>query len=84
MDLESQKRILKLRGPGEFFGTRQHGLPDLKIADLTEDLGLLYKARDWAFRIVQEDPNLSSKDNLCLRSKFIKRYKDKFKLADIG
>jgi len=75
---------LKLRGPGEFFGTKQHGLPDLKIADLTEDLGLLYKARDWAFRIVQEDPNLSSKDNLCLRSKFIKRYKDKFKLADIG
>jgi len=75
---------LKLRGPGEFFGTKQHGLPDFKIADLTEDLGLLYKARDWAFRIVQEDPNLSSKDNLCLRSKFIRRYKDKFKLADVG
>lgn len=75
---------LKLRGPGEFFGTKQHGLPDFKIADLTEDLGLLYKARDWAFRIVQEDPNLGSKDNLCLRSKFIRRYKDKFKLADIG
>jgi ATP-dependent DNA helicase RecG len=75
---------LKLRGPGEFFGTRQHGLPDLRIADLTEDLGLLYKARDWAFRIVQEDPNLSLKDNHCLRSKFIRKYKDKFKLADVG
>lgn len=75
---------LKLRGPGEFFGTKQHGLPDFKIADLTEDLGLLYKARDWAFRIVQEDPNLSSRENLCLRSKFIRRYKDKFKLADVG
>jgi ATP-dependent DNA helicase RecG len=75
---------LKLRGPGEFFGTRQHGLPDFKIADLAEDLELLFKARDRAFRIVQEDRNLSSKENLCLRSKFLRNYKDKFKLADIG
>jgi len=75
---------LKLRGPGEFFGTRQHGLPDFKIADLSEDLELLFKARDWAFRIVQEDGDLSSKENLCLRNKFIRNYKDKFKLADIG
>jgi ATP-dependent DNA helicase RecG len=75
---------LKLRGPGEFFGTKQHGLPDFKIADLTEDLGLLYKARDWAFKIVQGDPSLSSRENLCLRNKFIRRYKDKFKLADVG
>jgi len=81
---EISESDLKLRGPGEFFGTKQHGLPDFKIADLTEDLGLLYKARDWAFRIVQRDPSLSSKDNLGLRSKFIRRYKDKFKLADIG
>lgn len=75
---------LKLRGPGEFFGTRQHGLPDFKIADLAEDLELLFKARDWAFKIIQEDGNLSSPANLCLRSKFIRNYKDKFKLADIG
>ncbi|MCJ7459449.1 MAG: ATP-dependent DNA helicase RecG [candidate division Zixibacteria bacterium] len=75
---------LKLRGPGEFFGTRQHGLPDFKIADLSEDLELLFKARDWAFKIVQEDGDLSSKENLCLRNKFIRNYKDKFKLADIG
>ena len=75
---------LKLRGPGEFFGTRQHGLPDFKIADLSEDLELLFKARDWAFKIVQEDGDLSSKENLCLRNKFIRNYKDKFKPADIG
>lgn len=75
---------LKLRGPGEFFGTRQHGLPDFKIADLSEDLELLFKARDWAFKIVQEDGDLSSKENLCLRNKFKRNYKDKFKLADIG
>lgn len=75
---------LKLRGPGEFFGTRQHGLPDFKIADLSEDLELLFKARDWAFKIVQEDGDLNSKENLCLRNKFVRNYKDKFKLADIG
>src|SRR5690606_10787954 len=37
---------LKLRGPGDFFGTRQHGLPSLKVANLTEELELLHEARD--------------------------------------
>src|SRR3990170_555589 len=49
---------LKLRGPGEFFGTKQHGLPELKVADLIRDLKLLYEARRWAFKIIEEDPFL--------------------------
>ena len=75
---------LKLRGPGEFFGTRQHGLPELKIADIVADAKLLSQARNWAFRVLEEDPNLSQKENLCIRSNFVRKYKRRFSLVDIG
>jgi ATP-dependent DNA helicase RecG len=75
---------LKLRGPGEFFGTRQHGLPELRIADIVTDAKLLYRARDWAFRIIGEDPKLSKSENQCIRSTFIRKYKKRFSLVDIG
>jgi ATP-dependent DNA helicase RecG len=75
---------LKLRGPGEFFGTRQHGLPELKIADIVTDSKLLYQARDWAFKILQEDPKLTQNENQCIRSTFMRKYKKKFSLVDIG
>lgn len=75
---------LKLRGPGEFFGTRQHGLPELKIADIVSDAKLLYQARDWAFKTLQEDPKLTQNENLCIRSTFIRKYKKRYSLVDIG
>ena len=75
---------LKLRGPGEFFGTRQHGLPELQIADIVTDAKLLYQARNWAFKIIEEDPRLTQKENLCIRSNFIRKYKKRFSLVDIG
>ena len=50
---------LKLRGPGDFFGSRQHGLPALKIADMTADMGTLSRAREAAARILKDDPDLS-------------------------
>ncbi len=49
---------LKLRGPGDFFGTRQHGLPEMKIANLFEDREILKKAQDCAEEIIKEDENL--------------------------
>jgi ATP-dependent DNA helicase RecG len=75
---------LELRGPGEFFGTRQHGLPELKIADIVTDARLLYQARNCAFKIVEEDPRLAQKENLCIRSNFLRKYKRRFSLVDIG
>lgn len=50
---------LEIRGPGEFFGTRQHGLPELRYADLVSDIKQLQAARREAFNLVQADPALS-------------------------
>lgn len=52
------EKDLKLRGPGEFMGTRQHGLPDLKIANLYKDLDILKKVQEAAGEIIRKDPAL--------------------------
>lgn len=56
---------LKLRGPGEFFGTRQSGLPDLRMAKLS-DMALLELARIEAIRLFQVDPNLEKPEHRLL------------------
>ncbi|MDZ7260946.1 MAG: helicase-related protein, partial [candidate division KSB1 bacterium] len=75
---------LKLRGPGEFFGTRQHGLPELKMANILEDTEILLKAREEAFRLVQEDPQLLADSHKNIRDHFVKNYRDKFGLLSVG
>ena len=57
---------LKLRGPGEFFGSRQHGLPEMKIADMLKDRGTLEETQRAAKEIVARDPELSSPENAVL------------------
>ena len=54
---------LKLRGPGDFFGSRQHGLPQMKLADLAGDMRLLSEAQDSARRLLLADPTLSQPEN---------------------
>ena len=49
---------LRLRGPGDFFGQRQHGLPDFKIADLAQDIGILQRAQNAAAALLRTDPGL--------------------------
>lgn len=65
---------LELRGPGEFFGTKQSGLPELKIADLIRDAYLLSIARQEAFEIFRKDPHLESTENVNLKNVYLKNF----------
>ncbi|MEG2367655.1 MAG: ATP-dependent DNA helicase RecG [Oscillospiraceae bacterium] len=60
---------LKLRGPGDFFGARQHGLPALHIADLCTDVSLLKEAQDAAKEVLSADPELKRPENEALKSR---------------
>ena len=71
---------LRIRGPGEFFGTRQHGLPELKVANLLEDFELLRMARRDAFAIVAEDPGLNAPHHQQLRREMLKAYQGRLDL----
>ena len=59
---------LKLRGPGEFFGSRQHGLPEMKIADMLEDRSTLEETQRAAREIIAHDPELSSSESAALKN----------------
>ena len=60
---------LKLRGPGDFFGSRQHGLPQLKVADFASDLALLKEAQAAAQALTEADPELSAPEHRLLRER---------------
>lgn len=69
------EKDLELRGSGEFFGTKQHGLPEFKIANLFEDIDILKKVQNVAIKIMDDDPDLAKEKNLELK----KQIEDKFK-----
>lgn len=81
---EIAEHDLRLRGPGELFSTRQHGLPDLKIANIVEDFELLSLARRDAFALIAQDPTLSRPDCAQLRTELIRRFGETLGLVDIG
>ena len=61
------EKDLKLRGPGEFFGIRQHGLPELKIADLYKDMAILKEAQSAASELLKKDRFLEEEEHQLLR-----------------
>ena len=67
---------LKLRGPGDFFGTRQHGLPELKIANLFKDMKILKKSRVAAQKIIEADRSLQSEENLPMAEKIREMFRE--------
>jgi len=67
---------LMLRGPGEFFGTKQSGLPPLRLANLIKDRDLIAQARRSAFKIAEHDPHLRESQHIKLRETLLKNYKE--------
>ncbi len=64
---EIARKDLELRGPGEIFGTRQHGLPEMKIGDISNDSDILNLASKAADSVLKEDPFLKSEENALVR-----------------
>jgi ATP-dependent DNA helicase RecG len=74
----------RLRGPGEIFGIRQHGLPPLRIADLQRDAAELEEARTDARALVASDANLTAPEHARLHRMVWTRYGQVLELADVG
>ncbi len=81
---EIAEQDLRLRGPGEMFSTRQHGLPDLKIANIIDDYDLLVMARKNAFELVTQDPMLTRPEHRNIRRALISKFSDSLGLADVA
>jgi len=75
---------LRIRGPGEFFGTRQSGLPDLVLGNIIRDAKIIDAARKEAFGIIEKDPRLSSPEHDCLRAAVMKKWDEKLSMAAVG
>jgi ATP-dependent DNA helicase RecG len=75
---------LALRGPGDFFGTRQSGLPEFLVADLLRDAARLEEAQREAIALVQRDPQLVDPGHRALRAALLARWRGKLDLAGVG
>lgn len=75
---------LEIRGPGDFFGTRQTGLPALKIANLIEDTNILDSARVEAMKIIDSDPELKEKQHEKMKEIFLSKYSPGINLSRVG
>jgi ATP-dependent DNA helicase RecG len=75
---------LALRGPGEFFGTAQHGIPALKAGNLIKDIDIIQTARSVAQSLVEQDPKLVSANNQLLKTVLLRSYADRLSLLNIG
>jgi ATP-dependent DNA helicase RecG len=75
---------LEQRGPGEFLGTRQSGLPEFAVAELARDQKILAEAREEAFALVESDPELKRPENVEVRRYLFERWRGRLSLARVG
>lgn len=75
---------LAIRGPGEFLGTRQSGLPDFRVADIVRDAPIVSAAKNEAVRLIGADPSLQREDHVLLYEILMKKWRDRLSLAKTG
>ena len=75
---------LELRGPGDFFGTRQSGMPEFKVANIVTDAATLALARDDAFALVAADPHLRMDEHRALADHLRLRFVEEMSLLQVG
>ncbi|HEY0672678.1 MAG TPA: ATP-dependent DNA helicase RecG [Longimicrobiales bacterium] len=81
---EIARADLQLRGMGDFFGARQHGLPEFRFFDVALDEDLLARARNAAREIVARDPDLNAGENALIRAQLERRYGARARLYEVG
>lgn len=75
---------LRLRGMGDFFGARQHGLPEFRFFDPDRDEDLLLRARDDAAAVIERDPELRQAHHATMRRTLARRYSEREALYEVG
>lgn len=75
---------LEIRGPGDFLGIRQSGMPDFRVANILRDGALLDDARTAAGALLEDDPELASTINEPIRNELVRRWGQRLELAGIG
>ncbi|MEL7835159.1 ATP-dependent DNA helicase RecG [Fodinibius sp. Rm-B-1B1-1] len=75
---------LELRGPGDFLGTKQSGLPEFRVADIVEDQWILEQAKSMAWEVMNEDPELEKPEHQELKKVFIPYYNEKSRFYGMG
>lgn len=78
------RKDLEIRGPGEFFGTRQHGIPQLKIANLYNDMDILKKAQTAALDLIKKDQDFTMKEHFLLKKKIINEFGEKINILSLN
>jgi len=74
------EKDLELRGSGEFFGTKQHGIPEFKIANLFQDIEMLKSVQSLAIKIIEEDNNLEDVKNKVLKQNIKKKFNQRIEM----
>jgi hypothetical protein len=83
-DVENIEADLKLRGPGDFLGTRQSGLPDFRHADIVEDRWIMEQAKNEAWEIMKNDPELERPEHRELKTVFEPYFKERSSYFGLG